>query len=246
MAHLSRAILFSGLLACAGVSSEYLAPAQSGAYDQPFRPQVHFSPRKHWTNDPNGLVFFKGEYHLFFQYNPFGDQWGHMSWGHAVSSDLLHWRELPVAIPEQDGEMVFTGSVVIDKNTSGLCGIQPQCMVAVYTGHRSTPEHTWQTQNLAYSTDKGRTWTRYAGNPVIDLHMADFRDPSVFWDEKQNRWSMAVSLPKEHKVRFYSSTNLKQWTQLSEFGPAGDIDGDWECPTSFIFPPRTETKACGC
>lgn len=235
-----RWILFIGLPVCAVVGSEFSARAQSGAYDQPFRPQVHFSPRQHWTNDPNGLVFFHDEYHLFFQYNPFGDQWGHMSWGHAVSTDLLHWRELPVAIPERDGEMVFTGSVVIDKNTSGLCGTQPECMVAVYTGHRSTPEQTRQTQNLAYSTDKGRTWTRYAGNPVIDLHMADFRDPNVFWDEIENRWVMAVSLPKEHKIRFYSSANLKQWTRLSDFGPAGDVDGDWECPDLLHVPPENE------
>src|SRR5579859_5367336 len=112
MTNLLRAILLSGLLlSLLAFSDDRATSGQSGAYDQPFRPQVHFSPRQHWTNDPNGLVSFHGEYHLFFQYNPFGDQWGHMSWGHAVSTDLLHWRELPVAIPEQDGEMVFTGSV---------------------------------------------------------------------------------------------------------------------------------------
>ena len=99
--------------------------AQAPKYDQPYRPQVHFSPQKNWTNDPNGLVYFRGEYHLFFQYNPFGDQWGHMSWGHAVSTDLLHWHELPVAIPEQDGIMIFTGSVVVDReNTSGFCAAE--------------------------------------------------------------------------------------------------------------------------
>jgi len=184
-----------------------------------------------WTNDPNGLVFFRGEYHLFFQYNPFGDQWGHMSWGHAVSRDRLHWRELPVAIPEHDGEMVFTGSVVVDKNTSGLCGTKPECLVAVYTGHRSTPELTRQTQNLAYSLDQGRTWTRYDANPVIDLDMADFRDPSVFWDEPLKGWVMAVALPKQHKVRFYSSRDLKHWTELSDFGPAGEVGGDQAATT---------------
>ena len=237
MTNLLRAILLSGLLlSLLAFSDDRATSGQSGAYDQPFRPQVHFSPLQHWTNDPNGLVFFHGEYHLFFQYNPFGDQWGHMSWGHAVSTDLLHWRELPVAIPEQDGEMVFTGSVVIDKNTSGLCGTQPECMVAIYTGHRSTPEQTRQTQNLAYSLDNGRTWTRYSGNPVIDLHMADFRDPSVFWDDREKHWVMAVSLPTEHTVRFYSSPNLKQWADLSDFGPAGDVDGVWECPNLLHIP----------
>jgi fructan beta-fructosidase len=205
--------------------------AQTEGYDQPFRPQVHFSPQKNWTNDPNGLVYYKGEYHLFYQYNPFGDEWGHMSWGHAVSTDLLHWRELPVAIPEQDGIMIFTGSVVVDRgNSSGLCAANSECLVAIYTGHGNTPEGTRQTQNVAYSRDQGRTWTRYRGNPVLDLHMTDFRDPSVFWDETAHHWVMAVSLPKEHKVRFYSSPNLIAWTQLSDFGPSGYVTGDWECP----------------
>ncbi len=106
------------------------------AYDQPYRPQFHFSPRENWTNDPNGLVYFEGEYHLFFQYNPFGDEWGHMSWGHAVSRDLLHWQQLPVAIPEGGGVMIFTGSTVVDeRNTSGFCQNAKPCMVAIYTGH---------------------------------------------------------------------------------------------------------------
>jgi fructan beta-fructosidase len=232
-----------------GVSLLYLAVAFSlgagqTAYDEPYRPQVHFSPREHWTNDPNGLVYFHGEYHLFFQFNPFGDQWGHMSWGHAVSADLLHWRELPVALPEKGGEMVFTGSVVVDtSNTSSFCAAGKECLVAIYTGHRQSPQETRQTQNIAYSVDDGRTWKRYAGNPVLDLHMADFRDPSVAWNETQHQWRMAVSLPKEHKIRFYSSPNLKEWTQLSDFGPAGDVDGDWECPDLLRIP--TDNGAAG-
>lgn len=210
---------------------------QSKGYEQAYRPQVHFSPQQHWTNDPNGLVYFHGEYHLFFQFNPFGDQWGHMSWGHAVSPDLLHWKELPVAIPEKDGEMVFTGSIVVDgKNSSGLCAPKAECLVAIYTGYRNTPQETRQNQNIAYSVDDGRSWRRYAGNPVIDLHMADFRDPSVTWDEKEGRWLMAVSLPLEHKVRFYASANLKEWTPLSDFGPTGDVDGAWECPDLLHVP----------
>ena len=206
-------------------------------YDQPYRPRIHFSPRKNWTNDPNGLVYFRGEYHLFFQYNPFGDQWGHMSWGHAVSPDLLHWSELPVAIPEEDGIMIFTGSTVVDRqNSSGFCGAGTECLVAVYTGDsNSSPGHR-ETQNLAYSLDRGRTWTKYKNNPVLDLQLADFRDPSVFWDSARRRWVMAVSLPKEHKIQFYSSTNLKQWMLLSDFGPAGDVDGDWECPDLIRIP----------
>ncbi len=212
-------------------------PTQTSNYDQPFRPQVHFSPLKNWTNDPNGLVFFHGEYHLFYQFNPFGNQWGHMSWGHAVSTDPLHWTELPVAIPEQGGEMVFTGSVVVDhQNSSGLCAPKPECLIAVYTGHRESPKPVQQTQNLAYSVDDGRTFNRYVGNPVLDLHLSDFRDPSVSWDDDHHRWVMAVSLAAERKISFYSSPNLKQWTHLSDFGPAGDVGGVWECPDLLRMP----------
>lgn len=224
--------LIIAAVSCLGTSS-----AQTNGYDQDYRPQVHFSPQKYWTNDPNGLVFYKGEYHLFFQYNPFGDKWGHMSWGHAVSKDLAHWTELQVAIPEKDGVMIFTGSIAVDQhNTSGLCAPKDECMVAIYTGAGETPSGPRQTQNIAYSRDNGRTWTQYEHNPVLDLHMADFRDPSVFWDEKEHQWIMAVALPKQHIIRFYSSSNLKQWTQLSDFGPAGDIDGDWECPNLLQVP----------
>ncbi len=213
------------------------AQAPGAAYDEPYRPQIHFSPRRNWTNDPNGLVFFKGEYHLFFQYNPFGDRWGHMSWGHAVSRDLLHWHELPVAIPEQDGVMIFTGSVVVDReNRSGLCSPHTECLAAVYTGSREPPQVHRQTQNVAVSRDNGRTWTPFAGNPVLDLQMGDFRDPSVSWNEQTHQWVMAVSLPKEHKVQFYASADLKQWTHLSDFGPLGDAAGDWECPDLLRVP----------
>ena len=224
------------LLSAGGFAAEHQIPA---AWDQPYRPQYHFSPREHWTNDPNGLVFFEGEYHLFFQYNPFGDQWGHMSWGHAVSRDLLHWQELPVALPEENGVMIFTGSTVIDEhNTSGFCTGGKHCLVAVYTGH--TPETktkpALQTQNLAYSNDRGRTWTKYSSNPVLNLNMSDFRDPKVFWSEQGNHWVMAVSLPNDHKVRLYSSADLKAWKSLSEFGPAGAAGGQWECPELFQLP----------
>lgn len=211
--------------------------AQTSAYDQPYRPQVHFSPRQHWTNDPNGLVYFRGQYHLFFQYNPFGDEWGHMNWGHAVSRDLLHWHELPVAIPEENGVMIFTGSVVVDReNTSGFCASDRECLVAIYTGHGHTSEGFRQTQNLACSRDNGLTWTKYQKNPVLDLHLPDFRDPSVSWNASTHSWVMAVALPKEHKVSFYSSPNLKDWTHLSDFGPAGITGGDWECPDLLRIP----------
>ncbi|HZS54717.1 MAG TPA: glycoside hydrolase family 32 protein [Bryobacteraceae bacterium] len=226
------------LLAAMAIASSFSADIPA-AYDQPFRPQFHFSPREHWTNDPNGLVYFDGEYHLFFQYNPFGDKWGHMSWGHAVSTDLLHWTELPAALKEENGIMIFTGSAVVDsQNTSRFCIGNKPCLVAVYTGY--TPQRgslpSVQTQNVAYSNDRGRTWTKYSRNPVLDLHMTDFRDPKVFWFEPTRRWIMAVSLPNDHKVRFYSSTNLKNWSFLSDYGLAGAATGQWECPELFELP----------
>jgi sucrose-6-phosphate hydrolase SacC (GH32 family) len=211
--------------------------AQIDTYNEPYRPQVHFSPERNWTNDPNGLVYYHGEYHLFFQYNPFGSRWGHMSWGHAISKDLLHWRQLPVAIPETDGIMIFTGSVVVDRNdTSGLCKPASECLVAIYTGDSNITEGHRQTQNLAYSLDDGRTWAKYSGNPVLDLHLADFRDPDVSWDEARQRWTMAVSLPREHKISFYHSEDLKRWSHDSDFGPAGEVGGVWECPTLVQVP----------
>jgi fructan beta-fructosidase len=214
----------------------------SSGYDQPFRPQVHFSPQHNWTNDPNGLVYFEGEYHLFYQYNPFGDTWGHMSWGHAVSRDLSHWEELPVAIPEYDGEMIFTGSVVVDEhNTSGLCTDNKACMVAIFTTHRNGDAKSPQreTQSIAASQDHGRTWKFYDGNPVLDLNLTDFRDPSVLWNRFTNQWLMIVSLPNEHKVSFYASSDLKHWTPTSSFGPVGETGGQWECP-NLLEVPRTD------
>jgi fructan beta-fructosidase len=214
----------------------------AAGYNEPFRPQIHFSPQKNWTNDPNGLVWFEGEYHLFFQYNPFGDVWGHMSWGHAVSRDLLHWQELPVALSEEDGIMIFTGSVVADaRNTSGFCTGGKPCMVAVYTGHSTGHSPGLQTQNLAFSNDRGRTWTKYSGNPVLNLNRAEFRDPHVFWHAGSGRWIMAVSLPDDHKVRIYGSADLRKWEYLSEFGPAGTTAGQWECPALLELPVDGDT-----
>jgi sucrose-6-phosphate hydrolase SacC (GH32 family) len=207
----------------------------AGYYTELFRPQYHFTPEKNWMNDPNGLVFYEGEYHLFYQYNPFGDKWGHMSWGHAVSSDLLHWQHLPLALPEEDGVMIFSGSAVVDwRNTSGFGAGDKPPMVAIYTGYRSSDNR--QFQCLAYSNDKGRTWTKYSGNPVININAADFRDPKVQWHEATRRWIMTVSLSTQHKVCFYGSKDLKQWSLLSQFGPAGATSGVWECPDLFELP----------
>jgi len=203
---------------------------------QPYRPQFHFTPPQNWMNDPNGAVYYKGEYHLFYQYNPFGNDWGHMSWGHAVSADLVHWRDLPIALKEENGIMIFSGSAVVDwHNASGFCrGSErdPSCLVAIYTGHS---EHL-QTQNIAYSNDQGRTWTKYPGNPVIDLHLAGFRDPKVFWHEPTRKWVMVTVLAGQHKVRLFNSPDLIHWTLLSDFGPAGATGAAWECPDLFRLP----------
>lgn len=224
------------------VSATILSSAQTKPYQEKYRPQFHFTPAVNWTNDPNGLVYYKGEYHLFFQHNPYGNHWGHMSWGHSVSSDLVHWKHLPLAIPEENGTMIFSGSAVIDEtNSSGFAqtgaGVP---MVAVYTGHlipdTTQPDNYLQSQQIAYSLDQGRTWKKYAGNPVLDLHKKDFRDPCVIWFAPQKKWVMAVVLPGEHIVQFYASPNLKQWTHLSDFGPAGDIKDIWECPSLLEIP----------
>lgn len=211
------------------------ANAREITYQEEFRPQYHFTPQENWMNDPNGLVYHAGEYHLFYQYNPFGITWGHMSWGHAVSKDLTHWQHLPVALKEENGIMIFSGSAVVDhRNTSGFGSSENPPMIAIYTGHRDDGNTVRQDQRIAYSLDNGRSWTKYEGNPVIDEGMSDFRDPKVFWHEDSEKWIMVVALSKEQKVRFYSSQNLKEWDLLSEFGPAGAADDIlWECPDLF-------------
>ena len=206
---------------------------------EPFRPQFHFTPARNWMNDPNGMVWYDDEYHLFYQHNPFGDRWGHMSWGHAVSRDLVHWEHLAVALAEENGVMIFSGSAVVDwKNTSGFGRQGRPPLVAIYTGHYTT--QALQNQQIAFSNDKGRTWTKFAGNPVLDLGEKDFRDPKVFWHEPTQRWVMVVSWPEHRKVRFYASPNLREWTHLSDFGPAGSTAGIWECPD--LFPLAWEGK----
>ena len=208
----------------------FVAAASQAA--EPFLPYYHFTPQRNWINDPNGLVFYRGEYHLFFQYNPFGDRWGHMSWGHAVSRDLLHWQELPIALPEADGWMIFSGSGVVDwQNSSGLGKAGEPPLIAVYTGNRTSDG--LQAQCIASSTDRGRSWVKFAGNPVLDENSKNFRDPKVFWHETTKSWVMVVSKAEERRIQFYGSGNLKQWTLLGQFGPAGSTNGVWECPDLF-------------
>jgi sucrose-6-phosphate hydrolase SacC (GH32 family) len=212
---------------------------QSSTGREPFRPQLHFSARRNWINDPNGLVWFEGEFHLFFQYNPLGNGWGHMSWGHAVSRDLVNWTELPVALPEDDRAMIFSGSVVVDTdNRSGFSPDGRAVMVACYTAclQPGAPGSPRQTQDLAYSLDRGRTWIKYGGNPVLDLGLKDFRDPKLFWHTPTQRWVMVVVVPDEREARFYGSENLRDWLELSRFSAPFDGQGIWECPDLIELP----------
>ena len=199
---------------------------QDSLYRERNRPQFHFTSRRGWNNDPNGLIFYEGEYHLFYQHNPYEREWGNMHWGHAVSRDLLHWEELPVALyPDQHGTM-FSGSAVIDyDNTSGFGKKNIPAMVAIYTA--DNPEK--QLQCIAYSLDKGRTWTKYEKNPVIDSkekwNSKDTRDPKVFWYQPGKHWVMALNERDGHSI--YTSSNLKDWKYESH------TTGFWECPELF-------------
>jgi fructan beta-fructosidase len=230
--------IFIGLIMLVGVAATLQMRAQEST---PWSPVIHLYAPPNWINDPNGPILVNGQYNVFFQSNPFGDQWGHMSWGHAVSTDLAHWNLLPVAIPEENGVMIFSGSTVEDRdNTSGLCPAPgqktPGCLVAIYTARTAAdptkdppvPEH--QAQHIAWSWDAGLGWTEYSGNPVLDLGLKDFRDPKVIWHAPSKSWVMVVALPDRHKVRFYRSKNLIKWELASEFGPAGAVGGVWECP----------------
>ena len=204
-------------------------------YNEKYRPQFHFSPEYGWMNDPNGMVYLDGEYHLFYQYNPYGSMWGNMHWGHAVSTDLNSWTYLPTAIAPDSLGAIFSGSAVIDVNNTA--GFGKNAMVAIYTSAGRV-----QSQSIAYSTDKGRTFTKYEGNPVIpNPGIPDFRDPKVFWHNESNQWIM--SLATKQTITFYGSANLKSWTHLSEFGDGiGSHGGVWECPDLVSLDYNGKTK----
>lgn len=206
--------------------------------DERFRPGFHFSPPSHWLNDPNGLVFYEGSYHLFYQHHPYGNKWGPMHWGHAVSKDLVHWEHMPIALFPDEHGAIFSGCCVVDwKNTSGLFE-GSHGLVALFTHADTHPEtgQPRQRQSLAYSSDKGQTWRKYEGNPVLaEEELVDFRDPKVFWHPQSERWIMAL-VAGDH-VRFYRSENLREWSLTGEFGKGeGSHDGVWECPDLFELP----------
>ena len=196
-------------------------------YHEALRPQFHFTSRHGWLNDPNGLAFYRGEYHLFYQHNPYGWNWGNMHWGHAVSADLVHWKELPVALyPDEHGTM-WSGSAVVDwNNTAGFQTGKDPALVAMVTAGGNPC-----TQEIAYSNDRGRTWTKYQDNPVVGHIAADNRDPKVVWFAPDKKWVMALYLDG-NTYAFFSSPNLKHWQKLSEF----NLPGDAECPNFFQLP----------
>jgi fructan beta-fructosidase len=191
----------------------------SAQYQEKYRPQYHFSPMQGWVGDPDGLIKFKGQYHLFW-------------WGHAVSNDLVHWKELPYPMNGgKEGYHYFSGSVIVDKsNTSGF---GDSSIIAVYTEHKN--DNVPEAQAISYSKD-GVLFNYFTNNPVLNINSNSFRDPQVFWYNPVKKWIMIVTHPKQHKVSFYSSLDLKEWSYLSDFGPMGSYENDWEVPDIFQLP----------
>jgi len=214
---------------------------ETGYYQEDHRLQYHFSPEEGWINDPNGMVYYDGEYHLFYQYYPYATVWGPMHWHHAVSKDMVHWEHLPVALYPDKLGMIFSGSAVVDKNnTAGFKTGEEDPLIAIYTYHDMVGEKLgrsdYQTQGIAYSNDKGRTWTKYAGNPVVkNPGFKDIRDPKVVWHEPSQQWVMVLS--RGSVMQFYNSPDLKNWKLTSDFGEGqGNHGGVWECPDIFSLP----------
>jgi len=211
--------------------------------NEPYRPQFHFTPLKGWLNDPNGLVFYEGEYHLFYQFYPDDTVWGPMHWGHAVSVDLVNWQHLPTALYPDELGYIFSGSGVIDWHNSA--GFGKEAMVLFFTHHH--PETLDQSQSLAYSLDNGRSWTKYSGNPVIPTqeNLHDFRDPKVIWynaEDGAGHWVM--SLAANDQILFYTSDNLIDWELNGRFGSTfGPSTGLWETPDLFQLPINGSTES---
>lgn len=219
--------------------------SETATYKEPHRPQLHFSPPNGWMNDPNGLVYYKGEYHMFYQHYPHDIVWGPMHWGHAVSTDLVHWKNLPIALYPDTIGCIFSGSAVLDAlNTTGFApkGSTEQPMVAIFTYHNLDWERAGrldrESQGIAYSLDKGRTWTKYAGNPVIkNKGDVNFRDPKVFWHQATQHWIMPLAVGDHLEI--FTSKDLKTWVKAGDFGKnEGSHGGVWECPD--LFPLKTE------
>lgn len=215
------------------------APASGGhrpSASDPWRPAVHLTAEKNWLNDPNGLVYHDGTYHAFYQYNPRGNSWGNMSWGHSTSKDLVHWEQQPVAMEASPQEEIFSGSIVMDKNNaSGLGTAQNPPMVALYTsayGKNGALPQGSQAQSVAFSVDNGSTWQKYKGNPVLNLAPTNnnFRDPKITWYEPGRYWVMTTVVADAQVVKMFKSTDLLHWDFLSDFSGVGAQGGLWEVP----------------
>ena len=215
------------------------APAPGGhrpSASDPWRPAVHLTAEKNWLNDPNGLVYHDGTYHAFYQYNPRGNSWGNMSWGHSTSKDLVHWEQQPVAMEASPQEEIFSGSIVMDKNNaSGLGTAQNPPMVALYTsayGKNGALPQGSQAQSVAFSVDNGSTWQKYKGNPVLNLAPTNnnFRDPKITWYEPGRYWVMTTVVADAQVVKMFKSTDLLHWDFLSDFSGVGAQGGLWEVP----------------
>lgn len=224
------------MLSCG--QQQYSSQMENKGNLEAYRPAYHFSPDSGWMNDPNGLVYLDGEYHLFFQHNPDSTVWGPMHWGHAISTDLVHWEEQKIALYPDSLGTIFSGSAVVDKDNTA--GFGENALVAIFTHHNQAIEHEktglHQYQSIAYSIDKGRSWTKYEGNPVLpNPGIWDFRDPKVFWHAGTEQWVMVLAT--KQTISFYTSPNLKEWTRSGEFGEGfGAHGGVWECPDLLKFP----------
>ena len=201
-------------------------------YHERYRPQFHFTAREKWLNDPNGLVYYDGEYHLFFQHQT-GSDWGPSRWGHAISSDLVHWKQRDHAIEPHDHGWIWSGSSVVDyRNTAGFKTGSEEVIVAVYTAGDTTVETNRPcTQNISFSNDRARTWNHFEGNPVISHIVAENRDPKVIWYAPESKWIMALFL-SGNEYALLSSPDLKTWKGLSTV----HVPGGRECPDLFALP----------
>jgi fructan beta-fructosidase len=239
--HLIKSILYALFctlfITCDSIDNKNIEPKTYEAH----RPLYHFTPDSMWMNDPNGMVYYEGEYHLFYQYYPKDIIWGPMHWAHAVSTDMIDWKDLSIALYPDSLGLIFSGSAVIDWNNTSGFGINGQPpMVAIFTHHNMDGEKSgkvnFQNQSIAYSNDKGRTWKKYKDNPVIkNPGIKDFRDPKVMWHEATQKWILVLAA--RDKVKFYQSSDLKSWTYASDFGISNDTRL-WECPD--LFPIKVE------
>lgn len=198
-----------------------------------FRPVYHHTPAYGWMNDPNGMFYKDGVYHLYFQYNPYGSVWGNMHWGYSTSTDLMHWKFEGCAIVPDAWGAIFSGSCVVDhENTAGF---GKEAVVAFYTSAKASPWGDVQSQSMAYSLDNGKTFVKYEGNPILTSSEKDFRDPKVFWYAPGKHWVMMLAVGQHMEI--YSSVNLKEWKKESEFGAMqGAHGGVWECPDLVEIP----------